>query len=44
MQKIVVDAAAYNTQKKNAGYGFQGDPLRPIAGRDYGDTIRAGLY
>jgi subtilisin family serine protease len=44
IHKIVTDAAAYNTQKKNTGYGFQGDPLRPISGKYYGYLIRAGLY
>jgi subtilisin len=42
IQKIVGDATAYST--KNTGYGFQGDPLRPVAGRYYGYLIRAGLY
>jgi hypothetical protein len=44
VQKIVADAAAYNTVKQNSGYGFQGDPLRPISGKYYGYLIRAGLY
>ena len=43
IQKIVSDAATYNNAKKNAGYGFQGDPLRPISGKYYGYLIRAGL-
>jgi subtilisin len=38
----VADAAAYS--QANPGYGFQGDPLRPISGRYYGYLIRAGLY
>jgi subtilisin len=42
VQKIVADAAAYN--EANPGYGFQGDPLRPIGGKYYGHLIRAGLY
>ena len=42
IQKIVADAAAYN--QANPGYGFQGDPLRPIADRYYGYLIRAALY
>lgn len=42
MQKIIGDAAAYNTA--NPAYGFQGDPLRPISGKYYGYLIRAGLY
>jgi subtilisin len=40
--KIVADARAYNLA--NTGYGFQGDPLRPIAGKYYGWLIRAGIY
>ncbi len=40
--KIQADAAAYN--QANPGYGYQGDPLRPLAGRHYGYLIRAGLY
>jgi hypothetical protein len=40
--KVVSDAAAYNTA--NPGYGFTGDPLRPIEGKYYGYLIRAGLY
>lgn len=42
VQKMVGDAAAYNTA--NPGYGFLGDPLRPITGKYYGYLIRAGLY
>jgi subtilisin len=42
IQKIIRDAAAYNA--KNLGYGFQGDPLRPVGGKYYGYLIRAGLY
>jgi subtilisin family serine protease len=42
VSKIVADAQAYNTA--NPGYGFQGDPLRPISGKYYGYLIRAGLY
>ena len=44
VQKIVADAAAYNTSRKGTDYGFQGDPLRPISGKHYGYLIRAGLY
>lgn len=33
-----------NTATKNRGYGFQGDPLRPITGKYYGYLIRAALY
>jgi subtilisin len=43
-QKIVADVAAYNTADKNSGYGFQGDPLRPVSGKYFGYLIRAGLY
>jgi subtilisin family serine protease len=42
IQKIVSDAAAYN--QANPGYGFAGDPLRPIGGKYYGWLVRAGLY
>jgi subtilisin len=42
VQKIVADARAYNDT--NPGYGFQGDPLRPISGKYYGYLIRAGSY
>ena len=42
MQKLVSDAAAYNTA--NPGYGFAGDPLRPQAGKYYGYLVRAALY
>ena len=42
VQKIVNDAQAYN--QANPGYGYQGDPLRPIPGKHYGWLIRAGLY
>jgi subtilisin family serine protease len=43
VQKIVADAAAYSTA--NPGYGFTGDPLRPLAtGAYYGYLARAGLY
>jgi subtilisin len=42
IHKIVADAAAYNS--KSTGYGFAGDPLRPIAGKYYGYLIRGALY
>jgi len=42
--KIVADAAAYNAMKKNSGYGFVGDPLRPIEGKYYGYLPSASLY
>jgi subtilisin len=44
IQKIVSDSAAYNSAKKNVRYGFQGDPLRPIAGKYYGYLINASVY
>jgi subtilisin family serine protease len=44
VHKIVGDAAAYNSQPQNFGYGFDGDPLRPTPGRYYGFLIRAALY
>jgi hypothetical protein len=40
----VADAVAFNTAKKNFGYGFQGDPLRPVSGKYYGYLIRAAQY
>ena len=40
--KIVGDAASYNLG--NPGYGFIGDPLRPVADRYYGWLVRAGIY
>jgi subtilisin family serine protease len=42
VQKIVADAAAYNTA--NPGYGFSGDPQRPVAGKYYGYLVRAAAY
>jgi subtilisin len=42
VQKLVADSGNYNAA--NRGYGFQGDPLRPISGKYYGSLIRAGLY
>jgi subtilisin len=42
IQKLRSDARAYN--QANPGYGFVGDPLRPISGRYYGYLIPAGLY
>jgi len=42
IQKIRSDAAAYNLAHPD--YGFNGDPLRPVAGKYYGYLIRAGLY
>jgi subtilisin family serine protease len=43
IQKIVADAAAYNTA--NPGYGFTGDPLHnPDPNKYYGYLIHAGSY
>jgi len=42
IQKIVSDAAAYNTA--NPSYGFVGDPIRPELGKYYGFLIRAASY
>jgi subtilisin len=42
IQKLVADADAYN--RANPGFGYTGDPLRPVSGRYYGFLIRAGLY
>ena len=42
VHKIVADAAAYSTA--SPGFGFQGDPLRPISGKYYGYLIRAAQY
>lgn len=39
VQKLRTDAAAYNTA--NTGYGFQGDPIRPVTGRYFGYLTRA---
>ncbi len=41
---MVADASAFSTDTKNFGYGFQGDPLRPISGKYYGYLIRAAQY
>jgi subtilisin len=42
IQKIRSDAATSNLS--HPGYGFVGDPLRPVEGKYYGYLIRAGLY
>ena len=42
--KIVEDAAAYNAERRNAGYGYEGDPLRPIPGEYYGYLVSAEMY
>ncbi len=40
VQKMRSDAQAFNTT--NTGYGFNGDPLRPVSGRYYGHLTWAG--
>lgn len=40
--KIVDDAKTYN--EANTTYGFDGDPLRPVAGKYFGYLIHAGSY
>jgi subtilisin family serine protease len=42
IQKLVSDAAAHT--QANPGWGFTGDPLRPVTGRHYGYLVRPGLY
>jgi hypothetical protein len=37
-----MDAANYDTA--NTGYGFEGHPRRPAAGRYYGDLTPAAEY
>ena len=41
IQKIRSDAQTYNST--NTGYGFVGDPLRPVSGRYYGYLARVGM-
>jgi subtilisin family serine protease len=43
MRKLLRDAEAYNT-RTDTGYGFAGDPLRPVSGKYFGFLLRAGLY
>jgi subtilisin len=43
IQKLRRDAQAYN-ERTNTGYGFLGDPLRPVSGKYFGFLVRAGLY
>jgi subtilisin family serine protease len=40
--KLRNDAQTYN--QANSGYGFNGDPGRPVSGRYYGYLTRAGAY
>lgn len=42
IQNLVNNAAAYNTA--HPGYGFVGDPIRPVSGQYYGFLVRAALY
>jgi subtilisin family serine protease len=42
IQKLRGDAEAFSLT--DGGFGFAGDPLRPVSGRDYGYLVRAGLY
>jgi subtilisin family serine protease len=42
IQKVRGDAAAHNVA--NPGFGFSGDPLRPVTGRYYGHLVNANLY
>ncbi|MDQ0846938.1 S8 family serine peptidase [Streptomyces sp. V1I6] len=42
MARVLADTARYNIT--HPGYGYQGDPLRPIPGRYYGFLVYAGLY
>jgi hypothetical protein len=41
---LPVADAAYDSMRDNSGYGFEGDPLRPITGEYYGYLISAALY
>ncbi|MGH2451698.1 MAG: S8 family serine peptidase [Candidatus Limnocylindria bacterium] len=42
VQKLRGDAAAYNTA--DTGYGFHGDPIRPVSGKYFGYLTRAAEY
>ena len=42
IQNLVNNAAAYNTA--HPGYGFVGDPIRPVSGQYCGFLVRAALY
>ena len=44
IQKIVSDAVDHNSSRKGSGYGFLGDPIRPLSGKYYGYLIRAAFY
>jgi hypothetical protein len=41
ISKLLSDAQGFNTS--NPGYGYQGDPLRQVAGRYYGFLTHVGL-
>jgi subtilisin len=43
IQKLRRDAEGYN-ERGDTGYGFIGDPLRPVSGEYFGFLVRAGLY
>jgi subtilisin len=43
IQKLRRDAEGYN-ERGDTGYGFIGDPLRPVSGKYFGFLVRAGLY
>jgi hypothetical protein len=40
--RIRADAEMYN--RRDRGYGFLGDPLRPVEGMSFGYLARAGPY
>jgi subtilisin family serine protease len=42
MSRILNDTTAYNVA--NPAYGFDGDPLHPVAGRHYGYLLNTGIY
>lgn len=42
IRKIRADALGYSVT--HPGFGFDGDPLRPVAARYYGPLVRAGAY
>jgi subtilisin len=43
IEKLRRDAQSYN-ERGDTGYGFIGDPLRPVSGKYFGFLVRAGLY
>jgi hypothetical protein len=42
VKRIRNDALGYTLQ--HPGYGFAGDPLRPVRGQYYGPLVNAGIY